>query len=173
MGIAGGTDGEPHPTEKVFEDGASRSAEEHAEGDVSADYINTPVREAMTALQQTPDYEHLAYFLTALRSGYLFADVTGTQKKKTVRARTIRSTKGELLLVLFTSMSEVRAAYPAGRRDHVKGAMMPAREALSLIRTSPFVAIQFDVGSSAMVVLRKYIELVLGDEVIDADAVKR
>lgn len=150
-----------------------RSADELAGDDVAADYTNCAVRDAITALQGSPDYEHLAEFLTALRSGYLFADVTGTQKQSTVRARTIRSTKGELLLVLFTSMSEVRAAYPSGRRDQVKGAMMPAREALALIRTSPFVAIQFDVASSALVVLRKYIELVLGDEPIDAAAVQR
>lgn len=143
-----------------------------AAAEISADYVNEEVRDAIRALQAEPDYDKLANLLNALRTGQFFADVTGTQKKKSVRARTIRSTKGEQLLVLFTSMSEVRAAYPAGRRDHVKGAMMPATEALALIRSGPFVAIQFDVASSALVVLRKYVELSLSEAAIDTESVQ-
>ena len=93
--------------------------------------------------------------------------MTGTAKKKATHIRTIRSTKGQLLLPLFTSMEELRAAVPKGQAQHVKGAFMPALEALRLIGTSPFVAAQFDAGSAALVVLRKYIELALGDEQID------
>lgn len=45
--------------------------------------------------------------------------------------------------------------------------MMPALEALRMIRTQPFVAAQFDVGSAALVVVRKYIDLALdgGEEI--------
>ncbi|NLB47410.1 MAG: SseB family protein [Microbacteriaceae bacterium] len=133
---------------------------------LTADYANDAVREALGALQTDPSYEHLATFLTSLRDGYLFADVTGTQKKKSTRVRTIRSTQGQLLLPLFTSMNELRLAYPVGRRGEAKGALMPALEALRLIRTSAFVAAQFDAGSAQFVVLRKFIELALGDDEI-------
>jgi hypothetical protein len=128
---------------------------------LTADYENTGVREAILEFQSTPDYERLASFLTALRDDFLIADVTGTQKKKSTRVRTIRSTKGQLLLPLFTSMDELRAAHPKGRQNEVKGAIMPAIEALRLIRSSPFVAAQFDAGSAALIVLRKYIDLAL------------
>lgn len=135
---------------------------------LTADYANTEVREAILALQAAADYERLATFLSALREGFLIADVTGTQKKKSTHVRTIRSTKGQLLLPLFTSMHELRLAHPAGRRDEAKGVIMPALEALRLIRSGPFVAVQFDAGSAALVVLRKYVELVLGDDAVEA-----
>ena len=136
---------------------------------ITADYVNEGVRDTLAALQQAPDYERLAEFLTALREGFLVADVTGTQKKKSTHVRTIRSTKGQLILPLFTSMDELRLAVPKGRADQAKGALMPAPEALRLIRTKPFAAAQFDIGSAALVVVRKYVELALGDEPITAD----
>ncbi len=139
---------------------------------LTADYANTQVREAILALQAEPDYERLSAFLTALRDGFLIADVTGTQKKKSTRVRTVRSTTGQPLLPLFTSMHELRLAHPKGRADQAKGAIMPASEALRLIRSSPFVAVQFDAGSAALIVLRKYIELALGDEMITAEALE-
>ena len=139
---------------------------------LTADYANTDVREAILALQADADYERLATFLSALREGFLIADVTGTQKKKSTHVRTIRSTRGQLLLPLFTSMHELRLAHPAGRRDEAKGVIMPALEALRLIRSGPFVAVQFDAGSAALVVLRKYVELVLGDGAVEASALE-
>ena len=60
---------------------------------LTADYANTEVREAILALQADADYERLATFLSALREGFLVADVTGTQKKKSTHVRTIRSTR--------------------------------------------------------------------------------
>lgn len=135
---------------------------------LTADYANTAVREAIEALQSRPDYEHLAGLLGAVRTGFLVADVTGTAKKKATRIRTIRSTDGRLVLPLFTSMDELRRAMPKGRADQAKGALMPALEALRLIRTQPFVAAQFDVGSAALVVVRKYLDLALGDEPVTA-----
>lgn len=128
---------------------------------LTADYANTEVREAILALQREPDYAHLAQFLTSLRHGFLIADVTGTQKKKSTHVRAIRSTTGQPLLPLFTSMEELRLAHPAGRRDQAKGAIMPVAEALRLVRGGRFVAIQFDAGSAALITIRKYIELVL------------
>ena len=139
---------------------------------LTADYANTDVREAILALQADADYERLATFLSALREGFLVADVTGTQKKKSTHVRTIRSTRGQLLLPLFTSMHELRLAHPAGRRDEAKGVIMPALEALRLIRSGPFVAVQFDACSAALVVLRKYVELVLGDGAVEASALE-
>lgn len=135
---------------------------------LTADYANTAVREAIHTLQETPDYEHLAAFLNNLRGGFLVVDVTGTAKKKATHIRTIRSTKGQLLLPLFTSMEELRAALPKGKQEQAKGAIMPAAGALGMIRTGKFVAAQFNPGSDALVVLRKYVELVLGDNAIDA-----
>lgn len=139
---------------------------------LTADYENVAAAEAITALQAEPDYEHLASFLGALRDGYLVVDVTGTPKKKATRIRTIRSTTGQLLLPIFTSMAELRRAVAKGRSDQPKGAVMPAAEALALIRTDRFVAAQFNPGSDALVVLRKYVELALSAELIDAAAVE-
>ena len=135
---------------------------------LTADYKNTGVRAAIHTLQQAPDYTHLAAFLTTLREGFLVVDVTGTAKKKATHIRTIRSTKGQLLLPLFTSMDELRAALPKGKGEQAKGAIMPIDEALRLIHTGKFVAAQFNAGSDALVVLRKYIDLALGDDSIDA-----
>jgi hypothetical protein len=80
--------------------------------------------------------------------------------------RTIRSTKGQLVLPIFTSMDELRAIVPADRRDQLKGAVMPAREALALISSDRFVAAEFDKASAALVVLRKYVSLAAGDDPI-------
>ncbi|MBO1901466.1 SseB family protein [Leucobacter weissii] len=139
---------------------------------LTAEYENVGARSALDALQAEPDYERLAAFLAALREGYLIADVTGTPRKKATRIRTIRSTTGQLLLPLFTSMAELRRAVPNGRAEQAKGAIMPASEALGLIRTGRFVAAQFDAGSAALVVLRTYVELVLGGEPLDAATVE-
>lgn len=135
---------------------------------LTADYSNELVHDALAALQSEPDYERLATFLTSLRDGYLVADVTGTHKKKSTNVRTIRSTKGQLVLPLFTSMDELRLAHPKGSKDQAKGAIMPALEALRLIETSPFVAVQFNTGSASLPVLRKYIARVLGGLPIEA-----
>lgn len=138
--------------------------------DISADYANAEVRQAIADLQRTPDHERLAAFLNALREGYLVADVTGaTSKKKGARVRTIRSTQGQLVLPLFTSMDELRAAYPAHQRDEAKGAVMIAREALALIASDRFVAAEFDKASAALVILRKYVTLAVTDREITAE----
>lgn len=130
---------------------------------VSADYENSAARAALDAFAATPDYAGLAAFLTAALDGYLVVDVTGTQKKKTTRIRTTRSTTGQLILPLFTSMAELRRAVPKKQAEHVRGAVMPAREALHLIHSDRFVAAQFDAGSAKLVVLRKFLERALDE----------
>lgn len=141
--------------------------------EVHADYANEAVRTALRELQAEPDYAHLAAFLLALREGYLIVDVTGAaSKKKGTRFRTIRSTKGQLVLPIFTSMDELRAIAPAGRRDQLRGAVMPALEALALIGTDRFVAAEFDKASASLVILRKYITLAAGDEPITAESLE-
>lgn len=147
-------------------------AEEQIPEGVTADYVNDGVRDALKNLQAEPDHDRLAAFLNSLREGYLVADVTGTQKKKSTHVRTIRSTKGLPVLPLFTSMEELRLAWPKDRREQAKGAIMPALDALKLIESSPFVAVQFNTGSASLPVVRKYIALVLSDSPITADSLQ-
>ena len=141
--------------------------------EIHADYVNEEAQAALRAFTATPDYEHLAVFLNALREGYLVADVTGSPgKKKGHRFRTIRSTKGQLVLPLFTSMDELREVSSPERRGEVRGAVMPARSALELIRTDRFVAAEFDKASAALVLLRKYVALAAGGEDITAESLQ-
>ena len=133
--------------------------------DVHADYANDAARTALDALQATPDYVHLAAFLNALRDGYLVVDVTGApSKKKGHRVRTIRSTTGKPVLPIFTSMAELRALAPSSRGDEVRGAVMPARDALAMIGSDRFVAAEFDKASASLVILRKYVSLAAGTD---------
>lgn len=152
--------------------------------DLSADYENVEVRAALAALQETPDYASLVSVLESLREGYLVADVTGSQnpaqqnstenaakkkggKKRGTRVRVIRSTAGQLVLPLFTSMAQLRATVTDVQHEQLRGAMMPAREALNLITTDRFTAAEFDKGAPhSLVLLRKYVTLAAGgDEV--------
>jgi hypothetical protein len=140
---------------------------------VSADTENAAVRDAIVALHAAPDYQLLAAVLTALRAGFLIVDVTGTPKKQATRTRTTRSTTGQLILPIFTSMNELRAAVPKAKAEAARGAIMPAKAALRLIRSGRFVAAQINPGSATeLVIVRKYVELSLGDEPIDASTLE-
>lgn len=135
---------------------------------VSADYANTQVESKLSDLKSSPDFTRLAELLNALREGYLFVDITGgSTKKKGTRMRTTRTTKGQLVLPIFTSMNAVREAVASGGRrgaaKEVKGAIMPADEALKLIESDRFVAIELNPGQNSLVVLRKFITLALKD----------
>lgn len=142
---------------------------ENIPDDVHADYVNESAQAALADFQATPDYEHLAVFLNSLREGYLVVDVTGEpSKKKRHRIRTIRSTKGQLVLPLFTSMEELREVVPADRRHMMRGAVMPARDALAFIGADRFVAAEFNKGPKSLVLLRKYVALALGEDEITA-----
>ena len=152
-------------------DGAPEEPEIPAE--VHKDYENTAAREALTAFHATPDYEHLAALLNSFREGYLVADVSGTGgKRRGPRVRTIRSTRGQLVLPLFTSLAELRALTPEHKRSEVKGAVLPARDALGLIHSDRFVAAEFDKSSASLVLLRKYITLAHSDEEITAESLE-
>lgn len=140
--------------------------------DPGASADNAAVRSAIAAFQEAPDYDRLATLLRSVRQGQLVVDVTGTRRSDSVRARTIRSTRGELILPLFTSFDELRRAVPKSRSRELRGAALPAREAVGLIRSERFVAAQFDAGSSALVVRRPYLELAASDEDIDAQHVQ-
>lgn len=137
---------------------------------VSADYVNEPLEQAIASLNRQPDWANMTAFLNALRDGLLVVDVTATQKKKSTHIRTVRSTKGQLVLPVFTSMAELRLAVAKNKRDLVRGAMMPAVDALKLITTDKFVAAQVNAGTTALVVKRDYVELVLSDETITVDS---
>lgn len=145
--------------------------------DITPDYANVAVEETLAKLRDTPDYAHLASFLEALRTGYLVVDITGTPQKKGTRIRTTRSTRGQLVLPLFTSMAELREAVASGGRKakgrsasgDAKGAVMPAKEALRLIESDRFVAAEINPAHDPLVVLRKYIVLAAGDEAITAE----
>lgn len=140
---------------------------------VDENYENVEARTALLAFTATPDYEHLAAFLNALREGYLVVDITGTSsRKRGPRVRTIRSTKGQLVLPIFTSMGELRAIAPSARGEELKGAIMPARSALALITADRFVAAEFDKASAALVCLRKFVLLAVGDEAITAESLQ-
>lgn len=133
---------------------------------LTADYENVVVQDALAALTKDPNWERLAEFVRALGTGYLIVDVTGTNKKKATHVRTVRSTTGQLVLPLFTSMAEVRQAVPKRQQDAVRGAMMPALDALKLVESDRFVAAQVNPGSSALVVKREFIERILaGDDI--------
>ena len=148
-------------------------AEPEIPAEVHKDYENTAAREALTAFHATPDYVHLAALLNSFREGYLVADVSGTGgKRRGPRVRTIRSTRGQLVLPLFTSLAELRALTPEHKRSEVKGAVLPARDALGLIHSDRFVAAEFDKSSASLVLLRKYITLAHSDEEITAESLE-
>ena len=141
--------------------------------DIHADYVNEGVQAALKAFGETPDYEHLAGLLNARREGYLVADVTGAPgKKKGHRVRTRRSTKGQLVLPIFSSMDEVRADSPPERRGEVRGAVMPGQAALALIASDRFVAAEFDTASAGLVLLRKYVSRAAGTDEITAEVLE-
>ena len=149
----------------------------------AVNYANAEAETALAALQGTPDYAHLAAFLNALRDEYLVVDVTGsahtsgTKKHRrgrsagATRIRTLRSTTGQLVLPLFTSMAELRLA-ASGNPDETRGAIMPAREAIALIESDRFVAAEVNPASAKLVMLRKYLKLALGDDEITAESLE-
>lgn len=136
-----------------------------------AGYQNVPVRAALDALASEPSMDGLDALLKASVRGGLAVDVTGSTPETGTRIRTIVSTDGEPVLPLFTSIDEVKlavasaldAAASAGERDQVavQAAILPARDALALIGSDEFVAVQFDPGSTAQVIMRTHIETAL------------
>lgn len=125
-------------------------------------YENVAVRRALESLVASPSLEGLDELLTASVKGALVVDVTGSTPGTGTRVRTISSTDGRLVLPLFTSMRELEQA--VGTTDAgaaVQAIVIPAREALELIDTADFVAVQFNPGSQAQVVAREHVEAAL------------
>ncbi len=131
-------------------------------------YRNAALESAIAALLAEPTMDGFAGVLAAAGSGGLVVDVTGSPSATETRVRTIESTAGEPVLPLFTSMKALQeAAGAAAAASGAPGAriqaiVIPAREALALIRTAEFVAVQFNPGPGGVVVAREHIEGVLG-----------
>jgi hypothetical protein len=95
--------------------------------------------------------------------GALVVDVTGSTPETGARARTISSTDGQLVLPLFTSMRELETAVAQSEAGAaVQAIIIPGREALELIATAAFAAVQFNPGSHGQVVAREHVEAALG-----------
>jgi SseB protein N-terminal domain len=126
-------------------------------------YENVAVRKALDAINAQPTLEALDALLEAALTGGLVVDVTGSTEASGTRIRTIASTAGEPVLPLFTSMKALRDAVGAavGKRVKVQAIVIPSREALALIKTADFVAVQFNPGTNTMVVARSHIESAL------------
>ena len=126
-------------------------------------YENVPVRTALDAINAEPTRESLDALLDAALTGGLVVDVTGSAQESGTRIRTIASTAGEPVLPLFTSMKALRDAVGAAVKKGVKvqAIIIPARDALALIETADFVAVQFNPGTNTMVVARSHIESAL------------
>jgi hypothetical protein len=121
-------------------------------------YVNQPVRDALDAFQAAPSVDGIAAALAAARTGGLVVDVTGSTARTGQRIRTITSTDGQLVLPLFTSLAELGLAVPHDQRASVQGTILPGADALGLIASADFVAVQFDAGSRAIIVKRSFIE---------------
>ncbi|SDY71118.1 SseB family protein [Herbiconiux ginsengi] len=120
-------------------------------------YSNRPLRKALETFAALPNRTTLDALLAAMRTGGLVVDITGSTDATDPQLRTILSTAGELVLPLFTSVSELRLAVPVELRPTAQAMILPAKEALALVSTADFVAVQFDVASLAQVVKREYV----------------
>ncbi|MDO9397951.1 MAG: SseB family protein [Herbiconiux sp.] len=121
-------------------------------------YSNRALRKALETFRALPNRTTLDALLAAMRTGGLVVDITGTTDAADPKVRTILSTDGELVLPLFTSIAELRLAVPEELRAGTQAMIVPARDALALIGTAEFVAVQFDVGSIGQVVKREFVE---------------
>lgn len=149
-----------------------------------ASYVNTAVEHALADLAAAPGERTLAALLDAAQRGGLVLDITGSDPESP-HVRTIASTDGRPVLPLFTSMEqleiavgqalaqdadgEAAGAQPSGAQaagaQHegtaVQAAIVPARQALGLIESDDFVAVQFNPGQAAQVIARTHIEVAL------------
>lgn len=126
-------------------------------------YENLPVRRALDELVADPSMERLDAVLTAALKGGLVIDVTGSTPETGTRLRTLPTTDGKPVLPLFTSMKALENAVgqAVGAGTQVQAAIIPGRDALSLINTADFVAVQFNPGAQAQVVARSHVETAL------------
>ncbi len=120
-------------------------------------YSNRQLRKALETFKALPNRTTLDALLGAMRTGGLVVDITGTTDAADPQLRTLLSTDGEPVLPLFTSIAELRLAVPEEARAEAQAMILPAREALALVETADFVAVQFDPGSVAQVIKRDYV----------------
>ncbi|WP_440709185.1 SseB family protein [Herbiconiux sp. YIM B11900] len=120
-------------------------------------YSNRPLRKALETFGRLPNRSTLDALLKAMRTGGLVVDITGTTDAADPQVRTLLSTTGELVLPLFTSLAELRLAVPEADRAGTKAMFLAAPQALALVETADFVAVQFDAGSLAQVVKREFV----------------
>jgi hypothetical protein len=146
-----------------------------------ASYVNTAVERALADLAAAPGERTLAALLDAAQRGGLVLDITGSDPESP-HVRTIASTDGRPVLPLFTSMEQLEiavgqalalaqdadgqasGAQAAGAQHEgtaVQAAIVPARQALGLIESDDFVAVQFNPGQAAQVIARTHIEVAL------------
>jgi hypothetical protein len=120
-------------------------------------YSNRPLRKALETFAALPNRVTLDALLASLRTGGLVVDITGTTDAADPQLRTVVSTDGQLVLPLFTSLTEFRLAVPKEQRSAAKAMILPARDALALVETADFAAVQFDAGSIAQIVKRDFV----------------
>ncbi|MFB2584949.1 SseB family protein [Herbiconiux liukaitaii] len=120
-------------------------------------YANRPLRKALETFAALPNRTTLDALLAALRTGGIVVDISGTTEAADPQVRTLLSTSGELVLPLFTSIAELRLAVPEEARATAQAMILPAAEALALVHTADFVAVQFDPGSLAQVIKRDFV----------------
>lgn len=120
-------------------------------------YANRPLRKALETFGALPNRTTLDALLKSMRSGGIVVDITGTTDAADPQVRTLLSTSGELVLPLFTSIAELRLAVPAEARAGAQAMILPAPDALALVETADFVAVQFDVGSLGQVIKRDFV----------------
>ena len=121
-------------------------------------YVNTPVRDALAAFEAAPSVAGIQRVLELATTGGLVVDVTGSTPESGPRVRTLTSTEGELVLPLFTSLSELGLAVPEAERADVQGTILPGRDALSIVASADIVAVQFDAGSRQIIVKRSFVD---------------
>ncbi len=120
-------------------------------------YTNRALRRALETFAALPNRTTLDALLSAMRSGGIVVDISGTTDQADPQVRTLLSTSGELVLPLFTSLAELRLAVPEEARATAQAMILPAADALALVQTADFVAVQFDAGSIAQVVKRDFV----------------
>lgn len=134
------------------------------------DYENTAVRDAAQVVMDSPTREALGALLDAAQQGGLTVDVSGSTAETGARVRMVSSTDGSPVLPLFTSVAAVQAAVASAdpvegeQQPPVQAAILDAHDALNLLHSAPFVAVQFDPGTIGLVVAREHVDRALEGE---------
>jgi hypothetical protein len=121
------------------------------------------LEEAVAGVLKAPGEDTLAVLLHAMVNGGITLDVTGSEGPHDLHVRTISSTDDRPVLPLFTSVARIQAAVASGplAGSTISALTIPARDALLLIRTDDFAAVQFNPISQGLTVSRAHIESVL------------